>query len=315
MKTPYTLYADDENIQPDRRLENLPKWCTYPLPFAKEKKHFQLPELELYSQQLNYRPFFIDLVEIKVNEPTYIPFVIHDRQLYMYFMLQGSLIYMTEDRRPIIKTQPNTFLMSYYDTGSYFAYADPGNHIALVLNIHPEWIELIYQNYDNLKQVMQRFKSGSRPFEILYQCRMDRKINRWIYKIYSYSQNNIGALDGNLRKYVSFLLEYYNDILAEQNSDPTYRIRAYLEEHYCDKGMSVKYLAEHFCVTERTLNNIFKRRYDISVLHFYTSLRLDHALFMINQKGIAIKDVYMEVGYADEHSFRAALERYLVRII
>lgn len=46
--------------------------------------------------------------------------------------------------------------------------------------------------------------------------RMDSKIQRWLYKIYSYSQANIGAVDGNLRKYINYFLEHYNGVLAAQ---------------------------------------------------------------------------------------------------
>ncbi|ASE60690.1 AraC family transcriptional regulator [Chryseobacterium indologenes] len=310
MKIPYTLYSENEHINPDKQPHNLPERCRYFLTFAQEKQHFQIPEMELFSQQLNYKPFFVDLVEIEVKEPTYIPFLIHDRQLYMYFMLKGSLIYTTATKRPIIKTQANTFLMSYYDKGSYFAYAEQGEHIALVLSIHPDWIESIDQGYKNVQQILQRFADGKRPYETMSQCHMDRKIHRWLYKIYSYSQNNKGALDGNLRKYVSFLLEYYDSLLEDQNSDMAFKIKDFIEAHYCDVTLNIKLLSVHFFVTERTLLNIFKRRYHVSVQQFITGLRMSHALLLLDQKTIGIKDVYMEVGYADERSFRSALERY-----
>ncbi|GGE19180.1 MULTISPECIES: helix-turn-helix domain-containing protein [Sphingobacterium] len=312
MKIPYTLYSKNEHVKSKNEPHNLSEPSRYVLTFAQKTHHFQIPEMDLFSQQLNYKPFFVDLVEINVKEPTHIPFDIHDRQLFMFFMLKGSLLYTTSSKIPIIKIQANTFLMSYYDEGSYLAYAERGQHIALVLSIHPDWIESIDQEYYNVQQILQRFLDGKKSYETMGQCRMDRKIHRWLYKIYSYSQNNKGALDGNLRKYVSLLLEYYDSLLEDQDKDAAYRIKGFIEEHYCDVSLNVRQLAAHFFVTERTLLNIFKRTYHVSVQQFIADLRIGHALLLLDQ-GIGIKDMYMEVGYADERSFRSALERYQKR--
>lgn len=311
MKIPYTLNFGDKSISRPIQAQSLPEWCRYPLSFAKERLHFQIPQLEIVSQRLNNTPFFVDLVEINVKQAAYIPFDIYDRQLFLYFMLKGNLLYTTEEYRPIIRTQANTFLMSYNDTGRYFAHAKEGKHIALVVNIIPKWIESMYHDYQNLQQILHRFKHDDRSYDTMYQCRMDRHVHRWLYKISSYSWENIGALDGNLRKYISYLLEHYDGVLETEN-DLAYKIKEYIQEHYCDVEINVKFLAERFFATERTLLNIFKRQYHMSVQEFITELRITCALQMMEQ-GLEIKEVYMVVGYLDERTFRSALERYLKR--
>lgn len=313
MKVPYILYIGDERLNLNEQLQDLPKWCRYQLPFAKDRRLFRLPELELFSQQWVHNPFFIDLVEIDVKESAYIPFVIHDRQLFMYFMLKGSLLYTTENKKPIVKTQANTLMMSYYDKGSYFAYARKGRHIALVVSIHPDWIKSITHDYQNIQCILQRFAHSKRLYETMYQRRMDRKIQRWLYKIYSYSRDNEGALDGNLRKYISLLLEYYDSVMEDQDNDMAFEIKTFVEANYCDARLSIKFLADHFNMTERTLSNIFKRRYGLSVPQYYTDLRIEKAISLMDRESISIKDVYMKVGYADERTFRYALEGYQKR--
>lgn len=74
MKAPYTLYPNDEHIKPDTRPKTWSKQYRFPLHFAQEKQYFKLPELDLFSQQSHYKPFFIDLIETEIKEPTYIPF-------------------------------------------------------------------------------------------------------------------------------------------------------------------------------------------------------------------------------------------------
>lgn len=313
MEAPYTLYSAKERVNPDPLPDQLAKQCRYFLPFAQERSHYKAPELELFSQQSIYNPFFIDVVEIEAQEAAYIPFEIHERQLYMYFTLKGGLLYTTERKEPIIKTQANSFLMSYYDRGGYFAHTQKGKHIAIVISMHYEWIESISQNYQNIQRILYQFLHSKRPYETMNQCKMDRETHRWLFKIYNYTKENRGALDGNLRKYISLLLEHYDGLLGDQESDLAFRIKAFLETNYCDPRLNIKFLADHFHLTARTLTNIFKRRYHISVLQFYTNLRIEKALLLIAQKSLGIKDVYMQVGYTDERAFRYALESYRKR--
>lgn len=311
MEVPYTLNIETKFKKWIKNPDDLPSWTKYPLSFATKCHRYALTDYELISQQIKSSPFFIDLVQINVSEPAYIPFDISERRLYLYFMLDGTLLYMTQNRKPIIKTQTNSFLMSYYDTGRYYTYAEKGLHICLVVNILPEWIESMYHNYPNLQNILQRFKTENRTYDTMYQCRIDRTTQRWLYKIYSYSKANIGALDGNLRKYISYILEYYNNVWEDNKNDLGYAIKTYIQENYCESTLNVKFLAEYFYVTPRTLLNIFRRQYHMSVQEFITDLRIQHALIFMDQHGAVIKDIYIQVGYADERTFRSALERYL----
>lgn len=312
MEISYILKLQNKYKKTGIKLSYLPEWCKYPLAFADQWQYFVLPHFELLSQQLIYSPFFIDLIQIKAEKPTPIPFDINSRQLFLYFTLKGSLLYENEIHHPIINTRSNTFLMSYYDQGTYSAHAPIGIHICLIVSILPEWIESMYHDYPNLQYIMQLFKNDSRSYDTMYQCRMGRKIHRWLYKIYTYSKNNIGALDGNLRKYISYLLEYYDRELDNQNTDLAYKIKVFVQEHYRDNNLTIEFIADNFFITSRTLLNIFKRQYHMNVQEFLTDLRMTSALQMMAQ-GISIKDVYMDVGYADERSFRSALERYRKR--
>lgn len=311
MKTPYLITLNEGFEKDLKDVQIPPHCCRYPIHFASIRKYYQTPGFQILSQQLNHRPFFMDLVQLEVKESVDICFDIQERQLFLYFMLKGKLLYTTDQHRPIVTTNANSFLMSYYDNGRYFAHAEKGTHIALVISILPEWMEGMSRHYVNLQEMLSRFKNDVRLYNTMYQCRIDRKIQRWLYKIYSYSEPNVGVLDGNLRKYISYTLEHYNNMV--EGADLAYQIKSYIENHYCEQELNVKFLCDHFFVTQRTLLNVFRRKYQISVQEFYTELRMGHAQLLMQQKGLGVKDVYMEVGYADERSFRSAMDRYLKR--
>src|SRR5690606_8111318 len=109
-----------------------------------------------------------------------------------------------------------TFAMLYYGSGQYIAHTGKGYHTLLFVNIAPEWLESISTDFPSLQYILEKFRHSSRPYHMMHPCRIDRKVLRWLYKVYSYSNNNIGVLDGNLRKYLSYILGHYNTELGPQ---------------------------------------------------------------------------------------------------
>lgn len=310
MKVPYILNTDKRFTRRSVGLHDLPEWCEYPLAFATLRTLYTRAGMELQSQQLNHRFFFINLLQLRTDGAVHIPFEIFERQLFLYFSLRGAVSYLTEKHRPIVHTVANSFLMSYFDKGRYFAHTGHGIHTALVVSILPRWIEGISHDYPNLQDILRHYRTDSRPYDTMYQSHIDRRIRRWLYKIYSYSQNNPGALDGNLQKYISYLLGYYDSEFTDSTGDISYKIKAYIQEHFRDNELSVRFLEDHFSVSGRTLLNNFKRRYHQSIQEYISGMRISYALKLMAEQGLGIKDVYMEAGYKDERSFRYALDRY-----
>lgn len=313
MKAPYILNTDRQFTTRPVGLHDLPDWCEYPLTIATARTLYTRTGMELLSQQLHHEFFFIDILQLRTNQPVYISFKITERQLFLYFSLRGAVSYLTERRRPIVHTVANSFLMSYFGKGSYFAHTGQGMHTALVVSILPGWIEGISHDYPNLQDILRHFRTDPHPYDTMYQSHIDRRIHRWLYKIYSYSQNNTGALDGNLRKYISYLLAQYDSALSELTGDVVYKIKAYVQEHFRDNELSVTFLSDHFFIPPRTLLYNFKNRYRQSIQEYITGLRIGYALKLMTEQGLGIKDVYMDAGYKDERSFRYALDRYRKR--
>ncbi|MBC9795870.1 AraC family transcriptional regulator [Sinomicrobium weinanense] len=310
MKTPYNLIFRPDELLCDEFTRNLPEWCYFQMPFAEHCHHYGLDGMEILSQRRSHQPFYIDLFEIKTDKPIPIRFSIPKRQLFLYFMLEGGFSLTTDGDRPITRTRPNTFALLYYSSGSYQVRARAGHHSSLWIGIDPQWMKNISAGFQNIQSVLEKLKDG-RSYLAMYPCRMDRKVQRWLYRVYSYSKNNIGALDGNLRKYISYVLGYYDKALETQTHDLAYQTKTYLDEHYQDSDLSSKFLASRFHVTEPTLRHQFRRAYGSTPHEYYSRLRITHAIALMECNSLSIKDVYPMVGYRDERSFRYALNRFL----
>lgn len=312
--TLYTLYPtkkEERKLLPPSVLP--PSWCRYALSFATQKWLLKLNGMQLCSQQFKSSFCFIDLIQIQVGNPMYLPLQMHERQLQLFFILDGDVIFIDKNKKPFIHIQSNTFFMSYSTKGSCFAKIEKGYYTAIVLGLQPEWITSINGTYSHIQDFLQRFFDNTLPYESMSHHRIDRKIQRWLYRVYSYSEPNKGALDGNLRKYISLILAYYDELAGDRDRDMAHRIRSFIDDNYADMHLDMPSLADRFHMTPRTLRNTFKRRYAISVQQYLSDLRVRKALILMEAEGMAIRDVYMKVGYADERTFRYALKQYQKR--
>lgn len=309
MKIPYYFVFPEENGTIKVIIGKLPTWSTLKLFFARQKWHYTLGYVDIVSQQLNHRPFFIDLVEMNTKEDVNISFVVNDRQLLLFFMLEGQVAFSTGTGEPIVNAKQKSFLMVVYEEGKYYFKAEKGRHMALVISILPKWIASMSGNLPNLKKLVEIFDSEVHPYSVMNQCKIDRKISGWLSKIYRLSGYNLGTMDGNLRKYISSILEYYDSQIDISQRNIAIEARTYIQDNYSDPGLNVKFIADYFTVTERTLLNHFKREYKVSVQYFYTNLRMRVATQLEND-GLPVKHIYNKVGYLDEHSFRKAFRKY-----
>ena len=309
MKIPYYFVFPEQNTATKVAVGKLPSWSTLKLFFARQKWLYTWGDVHIVSQQLNHRPFFIDLVEINTNKDTKIPFMVNGRQLLLFFMLKGQVSFSTDIGEPIVNARHKSFLMLVYEEGKYYFKTEKGCHMALVISILPEWIASISDNLPNLKKLVEIFDSEVHSYTVMNQCKIDRKVSRWLLEIYRSSVNNLGAMDGNLRKYISSILENYNFKIDISQSNLAIEVKRYIQNHYSDSNLNVRFLADYFSVTERTLLNHFKREYNVSVQYCYTNLRMRTAM-QLESQGLSVKNIYSQVGYLDEHSFRKTFRKY-----
>ncbi|MDA3615941.1 AraC family transcriptional regulator [Polluticaenibacter yanchengensis] len=311
MKKAYNLLFEREIKSFKNVLNQLPTWCRYPLSAAKEATLYELSYVKILTQQLNLRPFLIDLVEQKASAPFILNFEVLESQVFFYFMLEGEIKFTDQNGIFISNIKANNFYISYSRPGIFNANVEKGDHIALIVSIDTEWIYSISSEFEVLKKFLDEFINLSQNYAVMPLCRMDKQVHRWLREIYTFTRTNKGALDGLLRLYISLALEYYNKTLKEREGMMAYRLKKYLDEHYCDIDLDYIKLTKIFYATERTLRNQFKAEFHITIHNYYTNLRLEKARYMITDLGMQIKDVYMEVGYKDESSFRYAYNKFI----
>jgi hypothetical protein len=212
MKIPYRFDFNGD-IKHRKVLSSLPDWCTHPMPTAKCRLYYLWNSSEILSQQLNYTPFFTEMVDVKLQETTDIPFVVDDSQVFLFFMISGEVTFQEEHGNPIVVTRNNTFMISVYGSGRFSFKAEPGKHTAFIVNIQKKWLTRMKTVFPS---VWNEIEIGmEKHYHALPQHRIGKTVDNWLKSIYEYTETNIGAVDGNQRKYICFILAYYDTRLSK----------------------------------------------------------------------------------------------------
>lgn len=309
MKIPYHFDFNGD-VKHKKTLSSLPEGCRHPMPAAKSRLYYLYNDTEILSQQLNHTPFFTEMVEVDLKQSAEIPFVVDSTQIFLFFMISGEVTFQEADGKPIVVTRNNTIMISVYGSGRFTFKAEAGKHVAYIVNIQQKWMEKKSNHYPKVWAELS--ENLDKPCFTLNQYRIDRKVKRWLKKIYNYPKKDKGGLEGHLIKYIGYILNYYDSRIQAEDPNLADQLKAYIEENFCAPDLNVNILADMFCVTRFTLLNHFKRIFNISIQEFYTLLRMEKAS-ELEATGLKPIDIFDKVGYNSVRSYRSARQYYLRR--
>ncbi|RRJ92741.1 AraC family transcriptional regulator [Paenimyroides tangerinum] len=309
MKTPYTLRFRENYIKEEiLTADHLPEQCRFPLEFTQKNIFYQNKPSSILRQLFNYRPFFIDLVEVNSDDPFEFMFKIHGKQVFLFFMLVGDMEFYDSSHRLIAHTLENNFLMSFYDSGLYNVRVDKGKHIALVITIHPDWLEKVSTEYKNIYRILEEFNKDTNPYQAMYQGKIDRNLHKWLRKVYSSQKQDIGVFDGFLRMHMALMLKHYDRLLDSHWL--AFDIREFILENLTDENLGIEMLCDNFGLTKRALRYQFMQTFGENILTYCKNRRMELADQLIRANNLTISEVYMRIGYKDESTFRYHFNRY-----
>lgn len=311
MNKPYEFLYDSPPLSIQQGLaEN----CLYPFARAQQSQYIRFESTSLLSQTLNFRPFYIELLEFNNHLPFRMTYRITEKQHFLFFMLHGDIDFMDMDGLFISHAKQRHYAVTYNDVGLYRVKMSRGRQVALCISILPEWLAFVAKDLPALKKYLTALDSQEYPHTMLPYCRMDLPVMSWLRHIYTKLSNGAGSLDGFLRLYISRILERYNGLAAQQLNSILYLVKDYLDTHFDDAELNSGRVADYFGRTERTLRNHFKAEFNITIRDYYTSCRLRQALALMKNKNLPVSDVFYQVGYNDESTFRYEMKKYKIRM-
>lgn len=311
MDKPYEFLYDSPPVSIQQKL---PASCLYPFAKAQQSLYTIFDSASLLSQRLNFRPFYVELVEVSNRLPFRMTYQITEKQHFLFFMLHGSIDFTDTEGLFISHAKERNYALTYNDTGLYRVKMSPGRHVALCISILPEWLSFVSKDLPVLKKYLLALNTATDPYAMLPYCRMDLHVLGWLKNIYAEISNGAGSMDGILRLYISRTLERYNVLAQQQLNSTPYQVKDYLDIHFYDAELNSQRIADYFDSTERTLRNHFKAAFNITIRDYYTSCRLRRALVLMKTQHLPVSDVYYQVGYNDESTFRYEMKKYKIRM-
>lgn len=300
----FFIYGQQPTCQEDVK-GKLPDWCCYPLVNANSAELLAFEDgAELLIQRLDSDPFVVDLIQLKSENPFHFHYRVEMPRLFLFFMLDGQVDFHTEEGFVVSHTRAGRFYVTYNNPGTYQVLAAASNNIALIVMMDPEWVGKISKDYPHLDGLTQRFFGGKNPYELMPQCRIGSMVGRSLKEIHTYSNNNVGALNGTLRKHISLVLEHYDSLVEEKSKSAVYRAKAYFDTNFADANVNMESLAFELATTQKTLTKHFKYEFGFTPYAYLIHIRMWQAKHFMAEGSLKAVDVYWRVGYEDVKSFR-----------
>ncbi len=311
MNKPYEFLFDSPPLSIQ---QGLPETCLYPFARAQYSLYTRFESTSLLSQTLNFRPFYIELLEFNNHLPFRMTYRVTEKQHFLFFMLHGDIDFTDMDGLFISHAKQGHYAVTYNNVGFYRVKMSRGRKVALCISILPEWLAFVAKDLPALKKYLTALDIHEYPYTMLPYCRMDLHVMSWLRNIYTKLSNGAGSLDGFLRLYISRILERYNVLAEQQLNSILHQVKDHLDKHFNDAELNSTKVADYFGRTERTLRNNFKAEFNITIRDYYTSCRLRQALVLMKTQNLPVSDVYYQVGYNDESTFRYELKKYKIRM-
>nr|WP_121273274.1 helix-turn-helix domain-containing protein [Pedobacter schmidteae] len=94
-------------------------------------------------------------------------------------------------------------------------------------------------------------------------------------------------------------------------SDTAYKIKAYILKKLGQPDFGeTKETADHFSITERTLNRLFVKTFGITVTKFILKRRMEKAYELLNREELTVGEAAAAAGYKDIYHFSRTFKRY-----
>ncbi len=99
------------------------------------------------------------------------------------------------------------------------------------------------------------------------------------------------------------LISFYKQEVLEKTISPQ-QIRQYIENTYCDPGISIASIADHFHINSSYMSSLIKEKLNINFSSYLWNLRFEKAQDLLKNTDMNIDDISVEVGYLNAKSFR-----------
>lgn len=179
--------------------------------------------------------------------------------------------------------------------------------IANILNDGFKDLELKYIFNDDKKNIILVSKIN----EMVWWISIAKKIQKEIYK---YLKCNVLIEQASVFNDVFKIKDEYMKIMNRVNekkkcSSMVLLAIKYIEDNYYLNELSINYISNKLEVTSSYLSKLLKKETGLSFIDYLTKIRIEKAMYIMEDPAVKIYDVAELVGYSNQHYFCRAFKK------
>lgn len=309
MKNPVTLHFPSGEFSPKDITGNLSIDSRYWVPYA-NAEWIELIEGLAIRQHYGHILYFMEVIKFKLHTDLHASFSVDKSSLFLFFMLQGEILFFTPDQQPIRQARTGTCYVTYNEPAGYFYHLPAGEHFLCCFTLQPRWLQMEINSHLGLNAFVEKMNGHEVLYGHLPACIMNKKISDDLLTLFNLGETAKIDLESTQLLVLKRIIAEYQKLVQLKLAQPIYHIKDYLDEKYADEELNNQTLMETFHITEKTLIDNFKKEFNITPHLYLTKVRMHHAKRMLAKEKKDLTQVYAAVGYKDMHSFSAQFRKF-----
>ncbi|QNK58942.1 response regulator [Paenibacillus sp. PAMC21692] len=136
--------------------------------------------------------------------------------------------------------------------------------------------------------------------QVDYQKLFQDDINPFV-KIYN--NNNIQEMEAWMQQAYDRVADDVHSIIKNKSTQIVSMIKAYIEQHYQDRSLTIESLSQHFYISYFHICRVFKQVSGSTLNEYISSYRIHKGKEMIDSGVVSISHIANKVGYEDPNYF------------
>ncbi len=199
MKEPYKIHFHSKIQSKKLVKDKLPSYSIFSIAFAKTVQII-ISGATILHQYFSSFLFHVELYEIDAKKDFTASFEIAKKQLFLFFMLEGSISFGCEKHKHIFDISGGEFCPSYKRKGIYTTSYKVGMHRFLVITYKLKWLKWVIGDYPHLEDFHQSFQEGDEPYKVMPILKINKPISTLLQRMYSQSKTEtVGELGGLIK--------------------------------------------------------------------------------------------------------------------
>lgn len=106
------------------------------------------------------------------------------------------------------------------------------------------------------------------------------------------------------------LIALTGQVREKKREDAALKAKEYIDAKYEDSMLGLYSISEYLGVTNTYLSSVFKKKYNIGVIQYINSLRIDKAKKLILNSEYSMKEIAQKVGFSSDVTFIRVFKQY-----